>query len=201
MDMPLKNISLKPFKNTWILTIIVLVFVNLGLFVYNKYQKTENQKVNSNLRINTANSVLQIVDELKVLTLVDLNERIVEFKNILSLEEPKLIVFLSPSDCPSCLREIELWNRIRLELDTPVIGIIPDYNIEGIKMFALNENIKFDLWIDLEQQLMSKIDFSETPIKLLLDKDNNILSITTTFRYAELESQFFDVIKLLVNQG
>jgi hypothetical protein len=88
-----------------------------------------------------------------------------------------------------------------LELNIPVIGIIPDYNIEGIKIFAINENIKFDLWIDLEQRLLSKIDFSSTPIKLFLDKDNNILSITTTFRNAELESQFFDDIKLLVNQG
>jgi peroxiredoxin len=108
-----------------------------------------------------------------------------------------LLIFFSPNDCPACLKEISLWNRLLEALPVKVIGLVPHYNAGEISYFILNEDIRFEVWIDLEQKLYEYIDFSETPIKVLIDKRNDILSITKSFLNQKHEEAYFNYIEEL----
>jgi hypothetical protein len=65
-------------------------------------------------------------------------------------------------------------------------------------MFAINENIKFSLWLDFKEHLSIRmVDSFETPIKLLLGEDNHILSITKSFLNQKQEEAYFNYIEEL----
>jgi len=72
--------------------------------------------------------------------------------------------------------------------------------LSQVSIFAKNEGIEFPLWIDTQQKLMGLIDFAETPIKVILDRDSRPISFTTTFLDADIEEQYYNYIRNLTTE-
>ena len=134
---------------------------------------------------------------LNKIKLRSIDEESESFKTLFNQHDFKLIIFFTPNDCPACLKEIKLWNKIYNEISIPVIGIVPYYNIHQVKLFSFNERIQFPVFVDIEEKLLYKIDFAESPIKILLNKNNDIISITTAFLNIKIEKEFFLFVKNL----
>ena len=180
----------------WWALIIVLIGFNAYLF-YKRFHAGNTVTFRNNLAINTEEDILKALQKLQNLKLVYTSNLPVDVSQSLNTGKFKLLIFFSPNDCPACLKEISLWNRLSEALPVKVIGLVPHYNAGEISYFILNEDIKFEVWIDLEQKLYEYIDFSETPVKVLIDKHNDVISMTKSFLNKKYEEAYFNYIEEL----
>jgi len=189
-------------KRFWILFVILIVIINV-VFLYINYHKYVAKPFPNTLKKNQTQNIVKALKKLDSLEIYiypsnDNNKPIIF--NSSHNSQLKLLIFFSPHDCPVCLKEITLWNRIYNKLPVEVVGIVSYYNPNEIKIFAKNEGIEFPLWIDTKQKLMELIDFAETPIKVILDRDNRPISFTTTFLDADTEEKYYNFIRNLTTE-
>jgi len=178
---------------------MVIILIAFNIFMLYTNIGTGKQEVfEYNLEMNSKTAVTESLNGLLKLNLIDTNNQSVDIKRLLSHQRLKLFIFFSPKDCPSCLQEISLWNRINKKLPIIVTGLIPHYNAKEVKIFAMNEGIEFEIWIDRVQKLFDWLDFSETPIKVLLDKSNKVVSITKSFLDPEIEKEYYKFVQKMV---
>lgn len=114
----------------------------------------------------------------------------------------RLMVFMSPADCPSCFQELETWNRLSMLDDSKklkVIGIIVRSSEKEALQLVKAYNPQFELYIDETNQLETLVGLpAKTPFCALLDKDNNLLLAHFSFG-SEIGSQALEdqVINLI----
>ena len=117
-------------KRFWILWVIPSVIINI-VFLYINYHKYVANSFTNMLEINQPQNIVTALKKLDSLEIYisppnDTNKHIMF--NSSPNSQLKLLIFFSPNDCPVCLKEITLWNRIYKKLPVEVVGIVSYYN-------------------------------------------------------------------------
>lgn len=98
----------------------------------------------------------------------------------------RLYIFLSPRDCPNCLRESMYWQLLAKKY-------------RAVKVFAVSKgtyqkqlgtlidtyHLTFPFLIDHENQLFDSLGIEYTPLKILVDKQGIIIKIDNNFYESE----------------
>ncbi len=116
-----------------------------------------------------------------------------------------LFIFFSPTDCPACLQEGPIWEKLHLNtqhLDLQVIGIMnhPD-KAEG-EQFLKELGVTFPVFFDNTAFLKNKYRIGETPEKVLIDSKGNTLLINPGSPTEERRRAFEEsLLKLVIGKG
>lgn len=111
-----------------------------------------------------------------------------------------LFVFFSPTDCPACLLEASIWQRLQDNQRSrlQVMGIMNHpHKLEG-EQFLKNLGITFPVLFDNTGFLKNKYRIGETPEKVLIDSEGKTLHIAPGSKTEEEKRGFEEsVLKLL----
>ena len=91
-----------------------------------------------------------------------------------------IIILFKPSDCPSCLIETRIWNKINENYeikDVCIIGIGNSVTENHLKKFVKSKEIEFPIIYDKGDSLLNSLYINETPLRLVLDNEFKILDI------------------------
>lgn len=116
-----------------------------------------------------------------------------------------LFVFFSPTDCPACLSEADLWQKMHADsqrLGLSVIGVMnhPD-KTEG-EQFLKQLGITFPVFFDSTAFLKKRYRIGETPEKVLMDSQGKTLLISPGSRTQEQRVIFEEsVLKLIAGKS
>lgn len=102
----------------------------------------------------------------------------------------KVIVLFSTKDCGVCLQEYLLWKKIHEGYPSDrilIMGISHDTEKESIISFVESKGIRFPVLLDFKDIVRTKMDLVNSPLRLILDENNNILNIEVPS--AELDMQ------------
>lgn len=107
-----------------------------------------------------------------------------------------LLVFLSATDCPKCLLEATLWNKINEEYSNEVFvaGIVYPKEVEELKRIVKEKRIRIPYIIDVEHSWFSKYVLN-TPLRILMDNNGVILSINKPNGTLKMQDEFILYLK------
>lgn len=92
----------------------------------------------------------------------------------------KVIILFSVHDCGSCLLESSLLNMIHRKFsdrNVSVLGISHSEDIEDVLDFITQRELNFTVLHDPRETVRLTLGIEPSPLRILLDKDNNILEI------------------------
>jgi AhpC/TSA family. len=116
-----------------------------------------------------------------------------------------LFVFFSPTDCPACLQEASIWQKLSADessLKLKVIGIMNHSDQREGEQFLKQLQITFPVLFDNTASLKGRYHIGETPEKVLVDSKGNTLLIQPGSKTAEEKRAFEEsVIKLVTDKG
>lgn len=110
--------------------------------------------------------------------LPDISNRIWKLSDIQSLL--KVVIIFSIDDCPLCLQEYPLWRKIAetyQQKEIAVIGIAHHTDKEDLILFAKERSLYFPILLDIENRIREKMGFKSSPLRILLDAENEILEV------------------------
>lgn len=93
----------------------------------------------------------------------------------------KVVILVNiDKDCGSCLSEYRLWNQLQrkhglMDVEMSLVGF--NHKKEDLLTFADKRNIQFSVFYDERNEILKTLSLSRTPVKILLDKSNKILSV------------------------
>ena len=181
---------MKKSTMVWSLLIGILVLLNIAVLTKN-FLTNDNNGFYNNFDEEKEED---FINELKSINYKQLNGA-EDINNVLGEQKYKLIIIFRPDDCPACLHENKLWSSIYENLKINVIGILPYSYFDEVKMFLRNENISFPIYVDVNRNIDSFNDDLATPVKFLLDDDNEIVSIKETFTSKRDWKKYYNFIK------
>jgi peroxiredoxin len=98
----------------------------------------------------------------------------------------RLYIFLSPSDCPNCLRESMYWQLLSKKQGTvKVFAISKGIHRKQLGTLIDTYHLTFPILIDYENQLFNSLEVEYTPLKVLVDKQGIIRKIDSKFYESE----------------
>lgn len=116
-----------------------------------------------------------------------------------------LFVFFSPTDCPACLQEALIWQKLHLNsqhLDLQVIGIMNHIDKAEGEQFLKQLGVTFPVFFDNTAFLKNKYRIGETPEKVLIDSKGETL-LTNPGSDTEEKKRAFEetVLKIVILKG
>jgi len=133
------------------------------------YQLRKNRRIFPQYRLKDTKSILHASNEVE--------------------NRARLYIFLSPWDCPNCLRESIYW-QLLAEKDkaVKVFAVSKGTHQKQLGTLIDTYHLKFPILIDHENQLFDSLGIERTPLKILVDKQGVIKKIDKKFY--ESESDF-----------
>ena len=113
----------------------------------------------------------------------------------------KLIIIFKVEDCISCLNEYRLWSKLFEKYPKNqllVIGICYSRDINSIHNFIKNKRIKFPVLWDPEKKVKSNMNFRKSPLRFLLDNNDNILDVEHTLTTTEHQLDFLTMVDSMI---
>jgi hypothetical protein len=115
-----------------------------------------------------------------------------------------LFVFFSPTDCPGCLREAGVWQRLfqdRKTLHLSVIGIMNHCSQQEAEAARRELGITFPVLFDANSVLASSFGFQKTPEKILLNKQDQVILTSPSYQQEEMQRLFEHEIRQKCKRG
>lgn len=98
----------------------------------------------------------------------------------------RLYIFLSPRDCPNCLREAMYWQLLAKKHKTvKVFAVSKGVYRKQLGTVIDTYHLTFPILIDYENQLFDSLGIKYTPLKILVDKQGIIRKIDNKFYESE----------------
>lgn len=171
----------------------------LEIVVYNYSQPTPTQTRGSNEDNASKNTTPGLTPGA---SLLDLKRK---YLGKAAQSEFSLFIFFSPTDCPACLSEASIWQRLHVDgqrLNLQVIGVMNHpHKLEG-EQFLKNLGITFPVLFDNTSLLKNKYMIGETPEKILIDSEGKTLLITPGGKTEEQRRAFEEsVLKLITGRN
>ncbi|MDI6786401.1 MAG: redoxin domain-containing protein [bacterium] len=173
-------------SNTGIL-LLLMVLLSFILLIPIMQKKVQKEHIKIGNIIN--NMKIQSIDG----KIIDTSER----KQTLLL----FIIFDVEKDCASCLTEFSLWGKINEDYNSmiEVIGIASARSEDLLRAWTNARKIKFPIIFDERKELFAEFKIS-TPLKILVNSFNEIVSIQKSTDNFELQNAFLDEIKNFINK-
>lgn len=116
-----------------------------------------------------------------------------------------LFVFFSPTDCPACLSEAVLWQKMHVDsqrLNLCVIGVMNHPDKTEAEQFLKQLGITFPVFFDSMAFFKNKYRIGETPEKVLIDSQGETLLISPGSRTEEQKRMFEEsLLKLIASKS
>lgn len=138
---------------------------------------------------HTAKAVKSL-ESVPTLSLLDLKNRYLG-KN--SDAEFTLFIFFSPTDCPLCLQEAAIWQRLHLDgqrLGLSVVGVIDRSSSDEVSHFLKQLGITFPVLFDNKSLLTTLYKVMRTPYKVLIDSKGSTVLISPASITLEQQREF-----------
>jgi len=114
----------------------------------------------------------------------------------------KIIIVFDINDCSTCLTEYRLWNQIDKYFnknDIYIIGVCNTKSKISIKKFIFERNIHFPILYDYKRIINKSLDINFTPVRLLLNHMNEIISIEECSADVNQQKITYKFYKKLIN--
>ena len=176
-------------KTRWPYALIaMLVVLNLLLLYQNVTLKTRSETHSARLTpvgeyVNQA-----ILPDLPVQDEEGISHTL---RRLVETEPFTLLVFFSPSDCPTCFAEAELWQEVREKRDVAVYGIGTSPNGKEFWQWVKHSGITIDVYLDTTFSVDGMMQFTTTPLKVLSNSEGVILWADPPRERGEDENQFW----------
>lgn len=92
----------------------------------------------------------------------------------------KVLIIFDVNDCSSCLLEYTLWKKIHEKFSNKhvlVLGISHTKDIEDLLFFIEQRQINFTVLHDPAESVRKSLGKIPSPLRILLDKNNEILEV------------------------
>lgn len=198
---------MKASKYKYIIVLLIVVLALLTFFTYDiiqtyrdnlkLYKEIQKYIFSKNDPSKRANGTSFIGDPFLDFELVDLNGNTWKLWDIHATL--KVIILFSTYDCSKCLLEYRLWKEIDNRYpdeEIMVLGINHGNEMNEILLFVEERDIKFPIFHDSNSIVKQGMGFRQSPLRIILDKDNKIIDVSET--NAQLEKQK-EVLKKLQN--
>jgi peroxiredoxin len=162
--------------------------------VNNKYLKLlQNPTIN-------ANGTSLIGTQFYNFDLKDLFDKSYQLASIQSIL--KMIILFDTSDCGTCLNEYRLWLKLYEKYPSNMLSIFAictSRQKEAIINFVENRKIKFPILWDPQRKVKTNMEFRMSPLRILLDQNNNILDIEHTLTTTEHQKYIISMIDSMLD--
>ena len=151
------------------LVIAILLAFNVLLLYQNHQLKAEGsrQLVDSKMYVRQ----LQLPD----VPVVDRDNHPASLLDLVKGNSHTMLVFFSPSDCPPCFSEKELWEQIPGRGNMPVYGIATSPDSRELWQWVENTEIPIEVYLDTTFAIEDLMEFQHTPLKVLVDSVGTVI--------------------------
>lgn len=122
----------------------------------------------------------EIITETPSVMIKTLEGKSINSKSLINNGEPTLLVFWATC-CAPCKNELStisnVYKQWKNETGINVVAVsvdLPKY-ANGVAPFIANNNWDFDAYLDVERNLMHKMNAASTPHSFLINKEGNIV--------------------------
>lgn len=129
---------------------------------------------------------------------------------LLSLSQGRpfvLMVLFSPTDCPLCLREADVWNVVATAADgsgrplVQVIGIADKTTTDEMQSVTRDLRLTFPVYVDRDSTLRQKLGVQVTPFKVLVTADGAVEIVDGSRQLVEDQRRFERRVLDIVRRG
>lgn len=113
----------------------------------------------------------------------------------------KMVILFDINDCILCLNEYILWSKLNelYPLDKlAIFGICSTRERQSIINFINDRKIKFRILWDPERTVKNNMRFRTSPLRILLDNNNNIIDIEYTQTTIEHQQYIISMVDSLI---
>jgi peroxiredoxin len=110
----------------------------------------------------------------------------------------KLIILFDTADCSTCLGEYPLWNKLAqtyASSDLFMVAVCAARDKTSVDNFIRDHKIRFPVLWDPEKSARQAMKFCQSPLRILLDKDDQILNVDETLSSREHQIQVMSMIE------
>ncbi len=128
--------------------------------------------------------------EISTASLLDIKHR---YLSAQSESDFTLFIFFSPTDCPACLRESIIWQRLfeaRDALHLSVIGIVGQCSRQEAETARSRLGITFPLLFDVNAVMAPAFGLERTPEKILVNRAARVILTSPPYQKEEMQQRF-----------
>lgn len=176
-------------KALWYKIIIFILIVFNVLLVYQNHRlKAKNSfpLVNPKMYVRQLN-----LHDAKV---INRNNQPVSLLELAKKNVHTLFVFFSPSDCPACFGEKELWAQVPKRANIPVYGIATHPVSRELWQWVDNNEIPIPVYLDTTFAIEDVMDFQITPLKILTDSAGRVIWADPPRQPGSQRESFWEVL-------
>ena len=132
----------------------------------------------------------KIPSEISTASLLDIKHR---YLSAQSESDFTLFIFFSPTDCPACLRESIIWQRLfeaRDALHLSVIGIVGQCSRQEAETARSQLGITFPLLFDVNAVMARAFGLERTPEKILVNRTARVILTSPPYQKEEMQQRF-----------
>lgn len=101
-----------------------------------------------------------------------------------------LLVLFEPTQCGSCLGETALWNQLYQAGQLQVLGVTADKDIAELKQYLIDSHTNIPVYSDSTASIGKWFMPERLPVKILVDKNLNVLLVDYVRETDETRNQF-----------
>lgn len=150
-----------------IVSICIVIFGAMALTAYATSEIANGKKIEE-------------YSKLPSVSIKTLKGEIINSKNIVNDKKPTLLIFWATC-CAPCKKELSTISKVyadwKNETGVNIVAVsvdLPRY-AGGVASFVSNQNWDFDVYLDVERNLMDKMNASSTPHSFLINKEGEIV--------------------------
>ncbi len=175
-------------KTKYLIILIFFLFV-LNLMLLLRIASLSQLSKSNRVRTNPIS-----INSIPFFILNDLHGKFFSSNDITNDSSYILLIFFSLKDCPSCILEYRLWNKIHEIKNVRSYGIVRHADKNELKTWVENSGITFTVLHDIDSSVSNKFGISISPIKILINNEGNILMIDTNLYSSDQEKKFIEKV-------
>lgn len=185
-------------NKTFIWFIVILLFATSSYSVYKNYFLKKDSYFKKELEIvksNASNLIHQNIPIAFGFTTKEAGNLIAKLKN----SDYSIIVLFEPNQCGSCLNEKILWNSISDKKIVPIYGVTYLNDTTELNQFLKQSDIHIPVYQDTSAVIGKWLLPNGVPVKLMVDKNLNIIWADYVRDSPEKRQDFESLLKYFIN--
>jgi len=157
-------------KALWYKVIIAILLAFNLLLLYQNHQL----KVEGSRRLHRPEMYVRQL-QLPGVSVTDRDNHPASLIDLVEANPHTMLVFFSPSDCPPCFNEKELWEQIPIRGNVPIYGIATSPDSRELWQWVDNSGIPIKVYLDTTFAIEEVMQFRQTPLKVLVNSFGKVV--------------------------